>query len=105
MKKSAPDNETKCGNAVGKQLMHVNIACVKVPWIVQNYDCEYRRDRDSQGNQSVLIVTNCRNGDFLDRQVNNSILHQDNKIEILGKLFQLFRDVLMVAVPMWYDTV
>ena len=45
--------------------------------------------------------------DFLDWQVDDSdrIMHQDNKIEILGIVFQMFRDVPMIAISMWYDTV
>ena len=39
----------------------------------------------------------------MDKQLNDSILYQQNTNEILGKVFQHFRDVLMVAVPMWYD--
>ena len=35
----------------------------------------------------------------MDKQLNDSILHQQNTNEILGKVFQHFRDVLMVAVP------
>ena len=42
---------------------------------------------------------------FLDWQVNDKIIYQDNKIEILGIVFQRFIDLLTVAVPMWYDTV
>ncbi len=38
----------------------------------------------------------------MDRQLNDKILHQQNKNEILGNVFQQFRDVLIVAVPMWY---
>ena len=30
--------------------------------------------------------------------MNESILHQENKIEILGKVFQKFRDVLVIAI-------
>ena len=36
--------------------------------------------------------------DFLDRKVNDRIMHQDNKIEILGKVFQKFRDVLVIGI-------
>ena len=36
--------------------------------------------------------------DFLDWQLNDRIMHQDNKIEILGKVFQELRDVLMIAI-------
>ena len=30
--------------------------------------------------------------------MNNRIMHQDNKIEILGKVLQKFRDVLVIAI-------
>ena len=30
--------------------------------------------------------------------MNDRIMHQDNKIEILGKVFQNFRDVLVIAI-------
>ena len=36
--------------------------------------------------------------DFLDRKVNDRIMHQDNNIEILGIVFQKFRDVLVIAI-------
>ena len=36
--------------------------------------------------------------EFLDWQVNDRIMHQDNKIEILGKVFQEFRDVLVIEI-------
>ncbi len=39
----------------------------------------------------------------MDRQLNDSVLHQQNTNEILGKVFQQFRDMLMVAVPMWHN--
>ena len=45
----------------------------------------------------------CMSRGTMDKQLNDSILHQQNKIEILGKVFQQFRDMLMVAVSMWYD--
>ncbi len=67
-------NETKCGKAVSKQ----QIAG------------EYRM---SQGTMHRRYFG----------QLNDSILYQQNMIEILGKVFQQFRDMLMAAVPMWYD--
>ena len=39
-----------------------------------------------------------------DVKTARNILHQDNKCGILSKVFQQFRDVLMDAVLMWYDT-
>jgi len=36
--------------------------------------------------------------DFLDWQVDDRIMHQDNKIEILGKVFQKVRDVQVIAI-------
>ena len=53
-----------------------------------NHDCEYCQDGDCWGNQSGLIAINFRM-DFLDRKVNA-------RFEILGILFQKFRDVLVL---------
>ena len=36
--------------------------------------------------------------DLLDWQLNDRIMHQVNKIEILGKVFQEFRDVRMIVI-------
>ena len=36
--------------------------------------------------------------DFLDWQVNDRIMHLDNKIEILSNVFRKFRDVLVIAI-------
>ena len=62
MKRSAPDNETKCGKAVGKQLIASEYCMCQGTMNSSNYDCEYCWDRDRWGNQSGLIATNCRNG-------------------------------------------
>ena len=68
------ENETKCGKAVSKQ----QIAG------------EYRMSQVTMHRRYF-------------GQLNDSILYQQNMNEILGKVFQQFRDMLMVAVPMWYD--
>ena len=62
MKKPAPDNETKCGKAVGKLLIASEYCMCRGTMDSSNYDCEYRRDGDRWGNQSGLIATNRRNG-------------------------------------------
>ena len=62
MKRSAPDNETKCGKVVGKQLIASEYRMCRGTIDSSNYDCEYCRDGDCQGNQSVLKATNRRNG-------------------------------------------
>ena len=62
MKRSAPDNETKYGKAVGKQLIAREYCMCRGTMYSLNYDYEYCRDGDCWGNQSVPIVTNCRNG-------------------------------------------
>ena len=59
---NTPDNESKCGRAVGKQLTTSEYRMCKGTMDSSNYDCEYCRDEDFRGNKSVLIVTNCRNG-------------------------------------------
>ncbi len=61
MKRSAPDNENKCGKAVGKQLIASEYRMCQGTMDSLNYDCEYCRDEDRRGNKSVLIATNCRN--------------------------------------------
>ena len=53
MKRSAPDNATKCGKAVGKQLIASEYHMCQGTMDSSNYDCEYCRDRDCRGNQSV----------------------------------------------------
>jgi len=68
------------------------------------HECDYCRETVCRGGQSVPAITNCRNEDCLDKMVYDSILHQDNKNEIHGKVFWHLKDVLMGAVPMWYDT-
>ncbi len=45
----------------------------------------------------------CMSQGTMDKQLNDSILHQQNMNEILSKVFQQFGYMLMVAVPMWYD--
>ena len=75
----------------------MNIACVEVPWIVQIMTVNIARTRIA-GVTSQYKSHQLQEWDFLDRQVNQSILHQDNRIEILGKVFQKFRDVLMIAI-------
>ena len=62
MKRSAPDNETKCGKAVGKQLISSEYCMCQGTMDISNYDCEYCQDGDCRGNQSGPIVTNRRNG-------------------------------------------
>ena len=62
IKRSAPDNETKCGKAAGKQLIASEYCMWQGTMDSSNYDCEYFRDSDCRGNQSVVIVTNRRNG-------------------------------------------
>ena len=75
----------------------MNIACVEIPWIVQIMTVNI------SGTRIVGVISQYKSHqlqewDFLDRQVNESILHQDEKIEILGKMFQKFRDVLVIAI-------
>ena len=62
MKRSAPDNETKCGKAAGKLLIASEYCMCRGTMDSSKYDCEYCRDGDCRGNQSGLIATNCRNG-------------------------------------------
>ncbi len=67
MKRSAPDNETKFGKAVGKIMITSasEYRMCRGTMDSSNYDYEYCRDGDCQGNQSGLIATNCKI-DFLD---------------------------------------
>ena len=53
MKRYAPYNETKCGKAVGKQLIASEYRMCRGTMDSSNYDCEYCQDRDCWGNQSV----------------------------------------------------
>ena len=62
MKRSAPDNETNCDKAVGKQLIASEHCMCRGTMDSSNYDCEYLRDGYCWGNQSVLKATNCKNG-------------------------------------------
>ena len=60
MKRSAPYYETKFGKAVGKLLIASEYRMCLGTMDSSNLDCEYRRDGDRRGNQSVLIATNLR---------------------------------------------
>ena len=53
MKRSAPDNETKCDKAAGKLLIASDYSMCRGTMDSSNYDCEYRRDGDRWDNQSV----------------------------------------------------
>ena len=75
----------------------MNIAHVKVPWIVQIITVNISGTRIA-GVTSQYKSHRLQEWDFLDRQVNESILHKYNKIEILGKVFQMVRDVLVIAI-------
>ena len=44
MNRYAPDNETKCGKAVGKQLIVSEYCMCRGTMDSSNHDCEYHQD-------------------------------------------------------------